>query len=626
MEHDDIPDLITEVSEKDHIFGPENAPITIVEYGDYQCPHCFLAHGIIEEVLHKLEDEVKFVFRHFPLKKIHKQSQLAAEAAEAAGAQGKYWEMHQRLFKNQTNLSMDNLIEIAKELDLNIEKFSEELQSHVYARKISENILDGVKSGVNGTPTFFINGKRYNGAFDVESIIDQIQKPLGVKIRLLTQEFSRLEAAGGIFLFIFTILALIVANFPIQELSNAYFDFWHLYVKISIGSFEIKASIVHWINDGLMAIFFFVVGLEIKREVTVGELASFKKSVLPITGAIGGMIVPAMLYVVFNFNISENLRGWAIPMATDIAFSIVILTVLGKKIPLSIKVFFTALAIADDLGAIIVIGLFYTSNIDMMALTISGIIFLALLFLNRTRIYWTLPYAVLGIMLWLGFFYSGLHPTIAGVLLAISIPTRSPTNTPALLSQCNILLEEIQISPEKAEQRRQSMAKTLEHISERMLSPAQRLERDFHPWSIFIILPIFAFANAGVIINLSSIGLLLHPINLGIIFGLVVGKPLGISLFVFIATKLGVGELPHGVSWFQFISATFVAGIGFTMSIFISSAAFQDINPELANIAKVGILFASLLASIIGLVLLSKSNKVLDKHSTIELPVVSGNE
>ena len=623
MDNDSSPGLLTDVSEKDHIFGPPKAPVTIVEYGDYQCPHCVIASSVIEDVLSKLEGEVRFVFRHFPLKKIHRQAQIAAEAAEAAGAQGKYWEMHRKLFASQTNLNYEHIVEIAKELDLDITRFTHDLDNHIFESKVNDQFLDGVKSGVTGTPTFFINGVRYDGAFDVESILDQIQKPLGVRIRLLTQEFSHLEAAGGIFLLIFTILALLFANFPIQNISTLYFDLWHLDFKLILDTFELKYSLVHWINDGLMAIFFFVVGLEIKREVTVGELASLKKASLPIAGAIGGMIVPAVVYLAFNLSNPKNIAGWGIPMATDIAFSIVILTVLGKRIPLSLKVFFTALAIADDLGAIIVIGLFYTSKINFVALGLSLVIFLLLVLLNRSKIYWTLPYIVLGIILWIGFFYSGIHPTIAGVLLAITIPTRSPSNTSALLSQCNILLEELQISPEKAEQRRQSMARTLENVSERMLSPAQRFERDLHPWSIFLILPIFAFANAGVIVNFSSLNLLFDPINLGIIFGLVLGKPLGISLFVYLIVKLQIAELPQGVSWPQFISASFIAGIGFTMSIFIANAAFQNSYPAFIDIAKIGILFASLLASIIGLLLLSRFSSTFDKHSDITLPIIN---
>ena len=614
-------ELVKEVTKEDHIFGPEDAPVTIVEYGDYECPHCLLAYSVIEDVLEKLSGQIRFVFRHFPLKKIHPQAQLAAEAAEAAGAQGKYWEMHRKLFSSQSKLRYENLIEFAKELELNVEKFTSDLDNHVYVNKITQHFVDGIKSGVNGTPTFFIDGKRYDGPFDVENIVTQIEKPLGFRIKLLTQEFSQLEAAGGILLFLFALLALIVANGP--SISEVYFDFWHVYFKLSLDTLEIKETLVHWINDGLMAVFFFVVGLEIKREVTVGELASWKKAALPITGALGGMLVPAVIYIMVNFWSPENHAGWGIPMATDIAFSIIILTVLGNRVPLSLRVFFTALAIADDLGAIVVIGLFYSTGINYFVLGIAFLIFLILIILNRARVYWIIPYTVFGILLWVAFFYSGIHPTIAGVLLAITIPTRSPPNTPALLSQCNLLLEEFQLSPEKAEQRRQSMAKTLENISERMLSPAQRLERDLHPWTTYVILPIFAFANAGVLINLDSLSLLFHPLNLGIIFGLVIGKPLGISLFVYIATKIKIADLPTGVNWPQFISASFIAGIGFTMSIFIANAAFQDLHPLFIETAKIGILFASLIASLISLILLSRFKSSYDQHSDIELPVFS---
>ena len=620
MEYFISDQLSTPVSEDDHIYGSSDASVTIVEFGDYQCSHCLLASSVIEDVLEKLEGEIRFVFRHFPLKKIHTQSQLAAEAAEAAGAQNKYWEMHKKLYLNQNNITNEKLMELAKELELDTEKFQQDLNSHVHLKKIDNHFIDGVKSGVSGTPTFFINNKKYTGAFDVESILDQIQKPLGVRIRLLTQEFARLEYAGGLLLFLFAMIALLVANIPF--LSKSYFSFWQTLFNVSLGSNEIHQTLFNWINDGLMTISFFVIGLEIKREVTVGELASFRKVILPITGAIGGMIFPALIFIFFNLYHSENLSGWGIPIATDIAFSIVLLRLLGKKVPLSLKDFFTTLAKADDLGDIVIISIFYSHKINYQTLILSIILCIGLLILNKAKIFWILPYSIIGIILWLSLYSAGLDPTIAGILLATAIPTRSSSNTPALLSQCNLLLEEFQVSPHQAEERRQAMARTLEQISERMLTPAQRLERDLHPWTTFLILPIFAFANAGVLLNLKSINILLDPINLGIIFGLVLGKPLGISLFVFIATKLKIAELPVGITWSQFIKSSFITGIGFTMSIFITNEAFGTNYIFIEN-AKIGILLASLLASCISLLLLYKFESNYEKQTNIELPVVT---
>ncbi|MFW9993378.1 MAG: Na+/H+ antiporter NhaA [Candidatus Odinarchaeota archaeon] len=610
----ETPPQLTEPvnDELDHVMGKKDAAITIVEYGDYECPHCRMASTVIEDVFtHLGEHKVKYVYRHFPLSKIHSAASLAAEASEAAGSQGKFWEMHNLLFKYQNRLNKEAILELAREINLDLEKFERELDEGVHKDRVQRDFISGAKSGVNGTPTFFINGQRYDGAFDVEAFLEYIQKPLGVRIRLMYQEFARFAAAGGIVLLVFASLALVWANSPF---ASDYFHLWEMELGIEIGDFKLVEHLLEWVNDGLMTIFFFVVGLEIKREVTVGELASPKKAALPIAAAVGGMVVPVAFYLLFNLAGGPALNGWAIPMATDIAFTIVILTVLGKRIPLSMKVFFTAMAIVDDLGAVTVIALFYSSNLHLEWLLLAVVFFLLLVFYNRTRVYWPLPYWLTGIGLWFAFLEAGLHPTIAGVLLAMTIPTRSAVNTPALLSQCVTLLDEFNISPEKANSRRQAMAKTLENMSERILSPAQRLERDLHPWTTFLVLPVFALANTGVVLSLNAITDLLHPVSLGIIAGLVIGKPLGITLFAYLATRIGIAELPREISWFQFISTSFLAGIGFTMSLLIATAAFAD--PELINVAKIGILAASLLASVIGFALLIRSSPGYERVST----------
>jgi NhaA family Na+:H+ antiporter len=333
-----------------------------------------------------------------------------------------------------------------------------------------------------------------------------------------------------------------------------------------------------------MVIFFFVVGLEIKREVTAGELASPRAAAMPIAAALGGMVTPALFYLAFNAG-GPGEHGWGIPMATDIAFTLGLLTLLGHRVPLSLKVFFTALAIADDLGAVLVIAIFYTAAISWASLAVGAVFLLALIGLNRARVYATLPYALLGIGLWLAFLESGIHPTIAGVLLALTIPTRSPPNTRALLAQVVSLLEGFNLPPEwRAEpnSQRQATLNTLEVVADRMRSPAQRLEHDLNPWTTYLILPLFALANAGVVLRGEGAGgagqpSLINPVGLGILFGLVLGKPLGISLFSWLAVRLGWAELPLGVGWLQLFSASWVAGIGFTISLFITHAAFPDL-------------------------------------------------
>jgi len=592
------------VHEGDHVQGPDDAPITVVEYGDYECPHCRLVYYNVKALQERLGDRLRYIYRHLPISSVHPHAQLAAEAAEAAGAQGKFWEMHDILFSQQ-DVDEAHLLEYAATIGLDMEQFSHDLAHHTYAERVQADFNGGIRSGVNGTPTFFLNGERYDGAWDLESLLELVEKPLGMRVRLLTQDFARLAASGGIVLLIATILALLWRNSGFGE---SYVELWESSLSFTLDRWSLSEHLEEWINDGLMVIFFFVVGLEIKREVTAGELASPRKAALPVAGAIGGMLFPAAFYLLFNAG-SPGSSGWGVPMATDIAFTLGILTMLGPRIPLSLKIFFTALAIADDLGAILVIAIFYTADISWISLGAAAIFLLLLFGLNRARVYSPLPYSLLGIGLWLSFLQSGVHPTIAGVLLAMAIPTRSPANMRALLAQVVTLLQSFELPVawrEKVDSRRQAAVSTLEEITERMQSPAQRMEERLSPWATYLILPLFALANAGVAINPDSVDSLLSRPSLGIILGLVIGKPLGITLLAWAACRLGLAALPGSVHWPQFIGASCLAGIGFTMALFISGAAFDD--PALQENAKLAILVASILAAAIGSALLYRSS------------------
>lgn len=611
------PKLDTPISARDHISGPADAPLTLVEYGDYQCPHCRLVHLNMKQLRERLGHQLRYVYRHLPVTSLHPQAQLAAEAAEAAAAQGKFWEMHDLLFERQ-QIDRNHLLQYAAEIGLDVAQFQHDLDEHMYADHIQEDFRTGLSSGVNGTPTFFVNGERYDGAWDLESLLELIEKPLGIRVQLLTQRFTQLAAAGGIILFICTILALFWANSPWAE---SYFHLWEINLSFNLNGWAISEHLLEWVNDGLMVIFFFVVGLEIKREVISGELASPRQAALPVAAAIGGMVVPALIYALFNAG-GTGSSGWGIPMATDIAFTLGILTLLGSRVPLSLKVFFTALAIADDLGAILVIAIFYTAQISWVSLGIGALFLVGLIGLNRARIYSPLPYGVLGVGLWLAFLQSGLHPTIAGVLLALTIPTRSPANLRGLLAQTVTLMNSFELPVtwrETIDSRRQATVSTLDMIINRMMSPAERLEHQLNPWSTYLILPVFALANAGLALSRDAFADLTNPVSLGIMLGLVVGKPLGITLFSWLALRLGWAEMPVSVNWPQFIGASFLAGIGFTMSLFISGSAFA--NSALLDTAKLAILVASLLAALIGWGLLSRTSEPQEGGTHMETAV-----
>jgi len=418
------------------------------------------------------------------------------------------------------------------------------------------------------------------------------------------------EAYGGIILIFVTIAALIWANSAYYE---SYHNLWHeLKVGFIWGEINMVGSLHHWINDGLMALFFFVIGLEIKREILGGELSSLKKASLPIAAAIGGMLIPAAVYALVLVNNPEYLEGWGIPMATDIAFALGLLALLGKRVNINLKIFLTALAIADDLGAVMVIAIFYTDSINYSELFSAAFFIGILVIANFAGVRRTSFYAIVGFIgVWMAFVFSGVHATIAGVLIALTIPARtkiSENEYVKKLSKCLNKFDKVPTSDNSLLTKDQAhVISDIEVLNDKAQTPLQKLEHALHPITAFFILPVFALSNAGVHIEGSVIDMLLHPISLGIIAGLVLGKFLGISLLSHITVWLKIASLPEGVTWKQIYGVSFLAGIGFTMSMFISDLAFA--NEEFKQIAKVGIMAASLISATIGMIWLSVGTK-----------------
>ena len=415
------------------------------------------------------------------------------------------------------------------------------------------------------------------------------------------QEFLHREASSGILLLAATILALLWAN---SSWGESYYLFWENELTFGYGGFELSKSLLHWINDGLMVIFFFVVGLEIKREVLIGELASFRQAILPVAAALGGMVFPALIYTAFNYNGAGSL-GWGIPMATDIAFALGVLALLGKHVPVALKVFLTAAAVADDLGAVLIIAIFYTSEIVWISLGIAAVFLVLLVICNVLGVRNLIVYSILGIGLWLAFLQSGVHATVAGVLLAMTIPAQARINDKDFVKHSRSVLNEFEKADEGDDylnSTQRSAVRTLEELAEHAQTPLQRLEHDLHPWVAYAIMPIFALANAGIVLGGSFLSAIASPISLGVIFGLIIGKQIGITLLSWLVVKSKLADLPEGVTWRHIYGVSWLAGIGFTMSLFISALAFGD-SPALET-AKSGILVASLIAGIVGFLLL----------------------
>ncbi len=428
--------------------------------------------------------------------------------------------------------------------------------------------------------------------------------------RILTpyEEFIHDETASGLILMACTIVALFLANGFLHE---HYAHLLHTELALSLGGWELRHTLHHWINDGLMALFFMVVGLEIKREVVVGELSDPKAAVLPIVAAVGGMLVPAALFYAVNAG-GSGAGGWGVPMATDIAFAVGVLVLLGSRVPKTVLTFLVALAIVDDLGAVLVIAIFYTEQIATGWLAMAGVTFALLLALNRVGVRKPLPYFLVGIVMWFAMLQSGVHATLAGVLTALTIPVRPRFNHKLFVEHMRELLDDLRNKPDGArsmdpdeqciirDDRSRALLQTLENGVHSVESPLQRLEHSMHLPVAFLIMPLFALANAGIPIDTGSIGQVFsHPVALGVMAGLVLGKLLGIAGLTWLAVRLGIGTLPVGMNLRHLIGVGLVGGIGFTMSIFIAELGFAG-QPENLLMAKTGVLFASVIAGVAG--------------------------
>lgn len=424
-----------------------------------------------------------------------------------------------------------------------------------------------------------------------------------VLLRSQFQKFTALESSAGIVLLVCTVAALVWANSPAAA---SYLQLWHTEVGIAAGSWSLTKSLHHWINDGLMAIFFFVVGLEIKREILVGELASPRRALLPLAAAVGGMIVPAVIYAALNHG-SEGAPGWGIPMATDIAFSLGVLALLGSRVPIGLKVFLTAFAIVDDLGAVLVIALFYTSELSATAFWIAAGIVALLVAANWRGVRNPYLYAGLGFLLWLAFLESGVHATIAGVVLAMTIPARPKIDRPRFLTESRELIgafENATPGHQTLDGSQQAAVQALEERCEEVQSPMQRLEHGLHPWVSYLIMPVFALSNAGVSLVGNTGGVAFHTVTLGIVLGLFLGKQIGITLFAWIAVRFRLAAYPTGVTLRHIYGAGLLGGIGFTMSLFIASLAFA--SEPLLEYAKAGILVGSFVSGVFGWLVIRK--------------------
>lgn len=593
--------LTQPVNNNDHVLGDPQAPITLVEYGSYFSESCHVAHEVIANLRERFGDQMRYVYRHLPLPGNEPAKKAAILSEYAAETSGNFWKVHDALMKRR-GLSEQDFKEVAADFNLPMTDTPDNNKLNKATQKVENDVQSAFESGALFAPTFYINDRRYEGTWDESSLEEAMTGSPGYRMYTAALDFLRWAPSAGIALFIMVILALVLAN---SSLGPQFAALWEIPFGFQAGELSFNLPLIKWINDGFLSIFFLVVGLEIKREFTVGRLASRRAAGLPIAASIGGILIPTIIYLAIA-PAGPLSSGWGTTISTDTAFAIALIAFIGNRVPVELRIFLTACAIVDDLVSILVVAVFYTEEINTNFLIASVVVTAILAGINKWRIYHILPYILLGFLLWFCLHQAGVHATLAGVILALCIPTRPPANFRALNAQAQrIFNAEAHFGKDSlirhgASQRAVQMLNT---IHDRLESPATKVLHAIEPWSSYFVLPLFALANAGVLVTLDVFKTDLQ-LMMAIFFGLVIGKPVGIYLFSRLAVHFNIAEKPASYHWRQLFGAGALAGIGFTMSLFIASEAFP--LPADFAAAKIAIFMASIVAGILGAIILWK--------------------
>jgi NhaA family Na+:H+ antiporter len=593
--------------ERDHLRGGEarTGAVSVVVYGDFLCPYCRRFRLVIQRLRQALGDRLTYVFRHFPNERIHPGAEFAARAAVAAARQERFWEMYDRLYSAQPPVNEAAVRTMAREIGLDMERFEKDLDSPETRARVAEDLNEGRRNGVTATPTFFLDGLRYDGAWDFHSMLEVLQKPVGERLHRSARVFASLPAAGGLALIFAALLALLLANSP---LAPWYHGFVTAPVGVGTPGSVLSLRVGEWLSEGLLAIFFLIVGLEIRREMTAGTLSDPRAAALPAIAAVGGVIAPALIYLLLNPG--PTAPGWSVPTATDIAFVLGILALLGDRVPTGLRVFAAALAVVDDILSVLTLAIFYPHDFHAAWLLPAAFSVAALYALNRWRVYASWPYLAGGILLWFMLHSAGVHGALTGIFLAALLPTRPAPTVGPLLAQAATALAaleatETEILASDTPQRRIEQepvwdwaSRNLSAASDRLLSPADRFERALSPWTAYFVLPLFAFSATGIALDVDLSAAGTGTVLAGVVFGLIIGKPLGIALASWLAVTAKLGRMPDDVPLREFIGAAFLCGVGDTVALLMADQAFPA-GPY-ATAAKIGVLVGSLGAAALG--------------------------
>jgi NhaA family Na+:H+ antiporter len=595
---------------RDHVRGGDvPGAVTVVIYADYLCPYCRRLRRVLRRLSRVLGPRLQYVFRHFPNERAHPGAEFAATAAEAAARQGRFWEVHDWLYDSEAPISRAQLLDFVRSLGLDMRQFDHDVRDEGARERVLQDLAEGRGNGVSGTPTVFIDGVRYDGAWDFDSMLEAIERPVSVRVQRSARAFASLPASGGLMLLAAAAAAIICSNTALAPYYRSFVD-----ATFSIGptGHPLSLPVRGWFSEGLLALFFLLVGLEIRRELTSGALTNRRAAVLPVIAAVGGVIAPAAIYLAINSG--QTAAGWAVPTATDVALTLGVMALLGDRIPIELRVFVAALAVVDDVLSVLTLALFFSHAFDVYWLVASGVATVILFTLNRWRVYIAWPYAVTAVALGLFLHAAGVHATLAGVLLAVFLPTWPAPAVAPLLGQAATALEELEhaerdLSAEDAEAARiqdqpiwEWAGRNLSAASERLLSPADRIERAIAPWTTYVVLPLFAFSATGVSLAVDVASPDARRVLLGVILGLAVGKPLGIALASLAAIKARIALAPEGIGGRAFFGGACLCGIGDTVALLMADQAFPSDGE--AAVAKMGVLIGSALAAAIGSVVL----------------------
>lgn len=600
--------------DRDHVRGNGKARdgVSVLIYGDYLCPYCRRLRGVLARLRQALGERLAYVFRHFPNERAHPGAEFASEAAEAAGRQGRFWEMHDALYAREMPLSREHVLEAAGSIGLDMDRFDRDLADPTLRDRIDEDLAEGRRNGVTGTPTIFVDGQRYDGAWDFYSMLEALERPVAARVQRTARAFANLPASAGLALFLAAAAALIGAN---TAFAPTYLHLVNARFGIGLASGALSLTVRDWFSEGLLTVFFLLVGLEIRREMTAGAFTDRRAVVLPILCAFGGTLAPAAIYLALNLDATAP--GWSAPTSTGIAFALGILALMGRRAPVGLKVFVAALAVVDDIVSMLILAIFYPQDFHAAWLIAAAAAIGVMFALNRWRVYSGWPYLLVTVVLWLSLHAAGVNAALAGVVLAAFLPTRpAPAAGPLLAQAATALaaLEHAQTEARAATGDKPAIeqepiwewaSRNLSAASNRLSSPAERVERAAAPWSAYVALPLFAFSATGVPLYVDLRSSAAMHVLAGVILGLVVGKPLGVSLAALAAVKARIAIIPDDTPLRAFLGAALLCGVSDPVALLMADQAFP--HGDFAAVAKIGVLAGSMIAAAFGALVLATS-------------------